>query len=240
MARDSTRRGEPDEMLIETVTAGPVETNGYLVADVAAGEAMIVDAPLDSAAELMHRATAHGLRIMRIVDTHGHWDHIADNARLVTLTHAPLLVHAADAGWLEHPERQATRLPITVAPSTPTEALTEGAVLPVGRYRFTVLHTPGHTPGSCCLYEADEDVLFSGDTLFDQGMGRTDLPGGDENALYASLRRLADLAPATRFYPGHGPDSTIEDQGWMLRLGWGMLIARIRARGGPARRAPHT
>jgi len=64
--------------------------------------------------------------------------------------------------------------------------------------------------------------LFSGDTLFDQGMGRTDLPGGDETALYASLRRLANLAPSTRFYPGHGPDSTVEDQGWMLRLGWGL------------------
>ena len=115
------------------------------------------------------------------------------------------------------------RLPFTIPPSTPTGFLQRRRDVPLGQLSASsVLHTPGHTPGSCCCYEEDEDVLFSGDTLFDQGMGRTDLPGGDENALYASLRRLSDLAPSTRFYPGHGPDSTIEDQGWMLRLGWGI------------------
>lgn len=209
-------------MIIETVTAGPVDTNGYLVADEESGEAMIVDAPLGSTAELLRLAGEHGWRIVRIVDTHGHWDHVADNALLAEATGAPLLVHAADADRLARPDSTAMRLPFTIPPSTPTGTLAAGDVLPLGRYHFQVLHTPGHTPGSCCLYEEDEDLLFSGDTLFDQGMGRTDLPGGDENALYASLRRLSDLAPTTRFYPGHGPDSLIEDQGWMLRLGWGM------------------
>lgn len=208
-------------MLIECVTAGPVETNGYLVADEAAGEAMIVDAPMESAAELLRRAAARDWRVVRIVNTHGHFDHIADNAALVAATGAPLLIHAADADRLAHPN-SSIPLPFTIPPSTPTGALAEGEVLPLGRYRFTVLHTPGHTQGSCCLHEVDRDVLFSGDTLFDQGMGRTDLPGGDEAQLYDSLRRLADLAPGTRFYPGHGPDSLIEDQGWMLRLGWGI------------------
>lgn len=209
-------------MIIECVTSGPVDTNGYLIADEDGGAAMIVDAPLQSTDELMRRAQKHGVRVVRIVDTHGHWDHVGDNAALVAATGAPLLIHEADAGRLAHPQSQALRLPFPIPPSTPTGFLHEGDVLPVGPYRFQVLHTPGHTPGSCCLYAEDEDLLFSGDTLFDQGMGRTDLPGGDENALYASLRRLSDLAPSTRFYPGHGPDSTIEDQGWMLRLGWGI------------------
>ena len=209
-------------MLIDCITSGPVDTNGYLVADETAGEAMIVDAPLDSAAELLRRVESRRLRVLRIVDTHGHWDHVADNAALVAATGAPLLIHEADAARLAHPASEHQRLPFTIAPSTPTSFLHEGDVLPLGAYRFQVLHTPGHTPGSCCLYEEDEDLLFSGDTLFDQGMGRTDLAGGDENALYASLRRLSDLAPSTRFYPGHGSDSTIEDQGWMLRLGWGI------------------
>lgn len=210
-------------MIIECVTSGPVDTNGYLVADLESSEAMIVDAPLESTAELVRRAAAHGVRIVRIVDTHGHWDHVADNAALVTATGAPLLVHEADADRLAHPESTLLRLPFTIPPSVPAGFLREGDVLPLGRYRFAVLHTPGHTPGSCCLYEEDADTLFSGDTLFDQGMGRTDLAGGDENALYTSLRRLAGLPPGTRFYPGHGPDSTIEDQGWMLRLGWGEM-----------------
>src|SRR3954466_4583580 len=188
-------------MIIECVTSGPVDTNAYLVADEASGEAMIVDAPLESTAELLRRAEAHGVRVVRIVDTHGHWDHVGDNAALVAATGAPLLIHEADAERLAHPESRTMRVPFTISPSTPTGLLQEGAVLAVGRYRFQVLHTSGHAPGSCCLYEEDEDVLFSGDTLFDQGMGRTDLPGGDETALYASLRRLSDLAPSTRFYP---------------------------------------
>ncbi len=208
-------------MLIECVTAGPVQTNGYLVADEATGEAMIVDAPMESAAELLRRAAVRDWRVVRIVNTHGHFDHIADNAALVAATDAPLLIHTADADRLAQPN-SSIPLPFTIAPSTPTGMLAAGDVLPLGRYRFTVLHTPGHTQGSCCLHEEDEDILFSGDTLFDQGMGRTDLPGGDEAQLYDSLRRLADLAPGTRFYPGHGPDSLIEDQGWMLRLGWGI------------------
>jgi len=209
-------------MIIERVTAGPVDTNGYLVADEAGGEAMIVDAPLGSATDLLRLAEARGVRVIRIVDTHGHWDHVADNAALVAATGAPLLVHEADAPRLANPESTQMRLPFTIPPSAPDGFLRPDETLPLGQYQFRVLHTPGHTPGSCCLLEEDADVLFSGDTLFDQGMGRTDLPGGDENALYASLRRLSDLAPSTRFYPGHGPDSTIEDQGWMLRLGWGI------------------
>jgi len=183
---------------------------------------MIVDAPLGSTAELVRLAGAHGVRIVRIVDTHGHWDHIGDNAALVEATGAPLLVHEADAERLAHPESKLLRLPFAIPPSAPAGFLHEGDVLALGRYCFKLMHTPGHTPGSCCLYEEDEDLLFSGDTLFDQGMGRTDLAGGDENLLYRSLRRLSDLAPNTHFYPGHGPASTIEDQGWMLRLGWGI------------------
>ncbi|HMA36193.1 MAG TPA: MBL fold metallo-hydrolase [Chloroflexia bacterium] len=209
-------------MIIERITSGPVDTNSYLVADAAGGEAMIVDAPIGSSAALLQRVAALGVRVVRIVNTHGHWDHIGDNAALVAATGAPLLVHAADAERLARPESTLLRLPYTIPPSTPTVLLQEGDVLALGPTSFTVWHTPGHTPGSCCLYAEAADLLFSGDTLFDQGMGRTDLPGGDEVQLYASLRRLADLAPTTRFYPGHGPDSTIEDQGWMLRLGWGI------------------
>src|SRR5690349_22371490 len=135
-------------MIIECVTSGPVDTNAYLVADEDSGEAMIVDAPLQSTDELMRRAQQQGVRIMRIVDTHGYWDHVADNAALVAATGAPLLIHEADAARLAAPASEHQRLPFTIAPSTPTGFLHEGDVLPVGAYRFQVLHTPGHTPGS--------------------------------------------------------------------------------------------
>jgi glyoxylase-like metal-dependent hydrolase (beta-lactamase superfamily II) len=207
-------------MLIERFVSGPVETNAYLVGDEASGEALVIDAPWECTAAVQAAAAAHGLTIRQIVDTHGHWDHIADNAALVAATGAPLAVHAADADRLADPQSRLLQLPFTIPPSTPDRLLAAGDTVTLGPYTFEVIHTPGHTPGSICLYEDAQGVLFSGDTLFDQGMGRTDLPGGDELQLYTSLKHLANLPPDTQVFPGHGADTTIGDQPWLLRLGW--------------------
>lgn len=206
-------------MIIETFVAGPVETNAYLVGDETTGEALLIDAPRECTAAVIERAAALGLTIRQIVDTHGHWDHIADNAALVAATGASLAVHTADADRLAQPQ-STMRLPFVIPPSQPDRLLQGGDTVTLGPHTFEVLHTPGHTPGSICLYAEEAGVLFSGDTLFDMGMGRTDLPGGDENQLYVSLRHLANLPPETRVYPGHGAATTIEDQHWLLRLGW--------------------
>jgi glyoxylase-like metal-dependent hydrolase (beta-lactamase superfamily II) len=206
-------------MIIETFVAGPVDTNAYLVGDETTQEALVIDAPRECTAAVTERAAALGLTIRQIVDTHGHWDHIADNAALVAATGASLAVHSADADRLAHPQT-IMRLPFTIPPSTPDRLLNGGDTVTLGAITFEVQHTPGHTPGSICLYAEEAGVLFSGDTLFNMGMGRTDLPGGDENQLYVSLRHLANLPPETRVYPGHGEDTTIEDQHWLLRLGW--------------------
>ncbi len=206
-------------MIIETFVFGPVDTNAYLVGDETTKEALVIDAPRECTAAVTERAAALGLTIGQVVDTHGHWDHIADNAPLVAATGASLAVHAADADRLADP-RSTMPLPFTLPPSTPDRLLNGGDTVTLGDTTFEVLHTPGHTPGSICLYAEDAGVLFSGDTLFNMGMGRTDLPGGDENRLYVSLRHLANLPPETRVYPGHGEDTTIEDQPWLLRLGW--------------------
>jgi glyoxylase-like metal-dependent hydrolase (beta-lactamase superfamily II) len=193
------------------------------VADEESSEAMVIDAPVDCTQDIVADAANRGLRIVRVVNTHGHWDHVGDNVALTQATGGELLAPEDDAEMLANPAARLMQLPFELPPSTPDRTFKEGDVIELGRYRFRVLHTPGHTPGSSCLWEEDEDVLFSGDTLFDQGMGRTDLPGGDENQMYDSLRRLADLLPpSTRVFPGHGPDTTIEDQGWLLRLGWGV------------------
>lgn len=209
-------------MIIETIVSGPIDTNSYLVGDEESGEAIVFDAPLEVTPKVVAAAAAHNLKITRVIDTHGHWDHIGDNVALTQATGAELLAPEADVALLADPTPRLMQLPFAIPPSAPDKTFKDGDVIELGRYRFQVLHTPGHTPGSSCFWEEDEDVLFSGDTLFDQGMGRTDLPGGDENLLYSSLRRLAELSPSTRFFPGHGPDSLIEDQGWLLRLGWGM------------------
>src|SRR3954468_4086154 len=171
-------------MIIDVFVTGPVDTNAYLVGDEATGEALVIDAPYECTAAVTARAMEHGLTIRQVVDTHGHWDHIADNAALVAATGATLAVHAADADRLADPQSGLLQLPITIPPSTPDRLLAAGDTVQVGSYTFEVLHTPGHTPGSICLYAEAKGILFSGDTLFNMGMGRTDLPGGDENLLY--------------------------------------------------------
>ena len=207
-------------MIIEMFVSGPVDTNAYLVGDETTGEALLIDAPYECTALVTERAAAQGLTIRQIIDTHGHWDHIADNAALVAATGAHLAVHAADADRLAQPESRLFQLPFDIPPSTPDRLLAAGDTITLGSHTFAVIHTPGHTPGSICLYDEAQGLLFSGDTLFNLGMGRTDLPGGDEMLLYASLKHLATLPPDTRVFPGHGDDTTIGDQPWLLRLGW--------------------
>src|SRR6478752_5008746 len=106
-------------MLIETFVCGPVDTNAYVVGDEASGAALVIDAPYECTEPVTAWAAAHGLTIQQIIDTHGHWDHIADNAALVAATGASLAVHAADAERLAHPQSQLLRLPFTIPPSTP-------------------------------------------------------------------------------------------------------------------------
>lgn len=191
-------------MYIKQFTGGPIQTHGYLVADEVTREAMQVDAPWGIADAVMDEARRHGFRITTIFNTHGHWDHIGDNARLKTLTGASLFVHSLDAGMLMAPDTFGQALPYTIVPAGPDRLVEHGQVLNLGGFSFTILHTPGHTPGGVCLHEPRAHVLFSGDTLFDGSYGRTDLPGANERAMWESLLSLAVLPPQTAVFPGHG------------------------------------
>lgn len=204
-------------MIVRSFVGDPIGTQAYLVGDEAAGEALVVDAPGGIADEVVREAKRLGLRIVALVSTHGHWDHIIDNAALHHLTGAPIAVHAQDAQMLERPSTAPFTIPISIPPSQPGLLLAEGDEVKVGDLRFLVLHTPGHTPGSICLYEPTQKALFSGDTLFAGGYGRTDLPGGDDDALMRSLARLVALPPDVRVYPGHGPETTIGAELWRQR-----------------------
>jgi glyoxylase-like metal-dependent hydrolase (beta-lactamase superfamily II) len=106
--------------------------------------------------------------------------------------------------------------PFEIPPSVPAVELAEGGEVRFGAIRLTVLHTPGHTEGSVCLYEPDAGLLFSGDTLFRGGWGRVDLPGGDADQMVGSLGRLLTLEDAVRVFPGHGEESTIgRERAWL-------------------------
>ncbi|OPZ84967.1 MAG: putative polyketide biosynthesis zinc-dependent hydrolase BaeB [bacterium ADurb.Bin429] len=204
-------------LTIHAVPGAPLETNCYLVADENTGEAIIVDAPWQVTEEMMALADEAGVEVREIVCSHGHWDHSMGAASLSEAFGVPVAVHPLDADMLEHPSTAPFNLPLPLTPVTPARLLEEGDEVTVGTHVFTVLHTPGHTPGGICLYCAEESLLFSGDILFAGTYGRTDFPGGDPARMVHSLLRLRALPPETRVYPGHGPDTTIGRETWLAR-----------------------
>lgn len=159
------------------------------------------------------------------MSTHGHWDHIGDNAALAEHTGAQIAVHAMDRHRLERPEPLFA--PFDIPPSVPAVELAEGGVVAFGSIRLEVLHTPGHTEGSVCLLSRDEGILLSGDTLFAGGWGRVDLPGGSAEQMVDSIGRLAGLEDGLQVLPGHGQSTTIRsERPWMeLVVEGGRLFA---------------
>lgn len=199
-------------MKIETITAGAFATNCYLVWSDQGPSALLVDCA-GEAAELLGRARSLGIVISHIVVTHGHVDHVEALADLKQRTSARIAVHELDAAMLSDPMVSGAALfGVSQRGAAADVLLREGNTieLPGAAPKLTVLHTPGHTPGSICLL--GDGVLFSGDCLFAGGIGRMDLPGGDETAMVRSLRRLAGLGPGLAVYPGHGPETTIRQE----------------------------
>ncbi|MEM2905898.1 MAG: MBL fold metallo-hydrolase [Candidatus Bathyarchaeia archaeon] len=177
-------------MKVTVLTVGPLETNCYIVESPGSREALIVD-PGAEAERVLDALAAKGLVPASIVNTHCHLDHIGADENLRARTGAPILVHSQE--------------PISAL--RPNRLLEDGDLVKFGTSQLQVIHTPGHTPGSICLI--GERLLFTGDTLFAGDVGRTDLPGGEEEALLNSLRKLLTLDDKIRVFPGHGPSSTM-------------------------------
>ena len=202
--------------IVETIDVGALEANCYLVRCPRTSQMLVID-PGAEADVILRRIAERGGRVVSILHTHGHFDHIgATEAVLAGLPErVPLLAHPADAYLYEAVARSfgvpyGYELPKT--PVLPDKQLDDGDEVRVGALRLEVVHTPGHTPGSISLVCGDVCV-FSGDTLFRRGIGRTDLPGGDEDAIYESiLTRLYPLPAALVVYPGHGPATTIGEE----------------------------
>jgi hydroxyacylglutathione hydrolase len=209
------RRELKPAMHIKTIIAGPIETNAYVVGDESSHEAMIIDAPPDSATQLVDAARDGGYTVTLIVLTHCHFDHIVDAAVLKRETGAPLAIHP-DA--LEHLKDaiQSGQVSYTLDEIGPDQLLSEGDELATGSLRFRVLVTPGHAPGQVSLYEETEGVVFGGDTLFPGGYGRADLPGSSAEETQESMRKLLQLPDEVTVYPGHGLPARIgNERAWM-------------------------
>jgi len=206
-------------------TVGPVATNVHVIADPRSREAIAIDTAIPSLAWIRDELAQRSWTLKLIVSTHGHWDHIGDNAAVAAETGAEIAVHPLDRERLLHP--QPLWAPFEIPPSVPAVELAEGGEIRFGEIRLRVLHTPGHTEGSVCLLSADDGLLLSGDTLFAGGWGRVDLPGGSPDDMAASIARLTELEDQLAVLPGHGPSTTIgRERAWMdlVRTG-GRLFA---------------
>jgi len=201
---------------IETAAFGPWETNAYLVWDGNTPDALVLDPGMGAAEPLMQRVAANGLRLHLIANSHGHIDHIFDDAPLIRASDAPLAIHPDDAYRLDGRNNYGFELETVTA----THDLTDGKQVRIGDLVLDVLHLPGHTEGSVCLYEERRGLLLSGDVLFAGSYGRTNLPGGNDEQMVSSLARLArDIPGHVRVLPGHGAETTIDRElSWMKRI----------------------
>src|SRR5512142_426736 len=193
-------------MIHEILPVGPLQCNCSVVGDEATREAMVID-PGDDIEAVLDILSRHGLKVKQIVITHAHIDHVGGAARLKRVTGAPILLNQNDAALLKMLDTQAAWLgmqpPEKVAIDQP---LADGDSIQAGSISATVLHTPGHTEGSVCLYFPAEQKLIAGDTLFMGSIGRTDLPGGSFEKIMRSLHdRVLALPDDVEVTPGHGP-----------------------------------
>lgn len=191
--------------LFERLVVGPLECNCYLVGDPATRDAIVID-PGDQPDDILDAVARHGLRLVAVVATHTHLDHILGAEAIRQRAAVPFLLHADDLPLLAL-LREAGPEPLHLPEVD--QRLADGDELSAGSLRLGVLHTPGHSPGSVSLLVPDEAV-FSGDTLFADAIGRTDLPGGDPVLELVSIReRLLTLGDLP-VYPGHGPPTSID------------------------------
>jgi hydroxyacylglutathione hydrolase len=183
----------------------PYDNGCYLIVD-ARKEAIVID-PSMGDGEVIEAVREQGLRLVEILNTHGHADHIFGNAAVKQATRARLAIHRLDEYRLG-PKRPPSQL--DVPPCTADDLFDNGQLTYLDDVELSALHTPGHTEGSTCFYLRREGALFSGDLLFKGNIGRTDLPGSDPAAMSESLSRIVSSLPATtRVYPGHGTETTL-------------------------------
>jgi hydroxyacylglutathione hydrolase len=200
-------------MIHEILPVGLLQCNCSILGDEASREAIVID-PGDDISRIVALLAKHQLTVKQIIVTHAHIDHIAGAHRLKELTGAPILYNQLDLPLVKMMDIQAGWLGIpTPKVSAPDEDLKDGQTVSIVGLSGTVIHTPGHTQGSSCLYIPDHTLLIAGDTLFAGSVGRTDLPGGNTEQILKSIHdRLLTLPDDVTVIPGHGPSTTIQTE----------------------------
>lgn len=198
-------------MFIKCISVGKLETNCYILCDTVQGKAAVIDPGYDAKRIIAGLSEAQ-CKAEYVILTHGHFDHIGAVLQVLEETGAKLACYEEEIELLNDPNKNLSALymPGTLLPLKPDVLLCDGDSLHIGMLELKVLHTPGHTKGSCCII--CQDTIFTGDTLFCCGAGRTDFPGGDFNALSASMKRLQALTGDYQLLPGHGAFSTLSQE----------------------------
>ena len=201
-------------MKIQTIVVGELQENCYIVINEQNKEAVIFD-PGAEAGKIMNYINENELKVVAIVLTHGHADHIGALDKVRTQTGAQVYVHEGDAQMLTNAAKNLSSFIGAERVYKPAEHfVNDGDWLELGGMKFYVLHTPGHTKGGCCYHV--EDHLIAGDTIFCESIGRTDLPGGSYPLIIKSItEKIISLPPQTKIYPGHGPAT---DVAWEKRM----------------------
>ncbi len=200
-------------MKIKRFALGPLWTNCYLIWD-SNGDGIVVD-PGGPAQDVEDYIRDNDIRIHWIILTHGHGDHIGGVADLRNFAENGVAIHYEDAECLTDANKNLSAfMGASTELSSADKMLADGDQLKAGELNISVIYTPGHTKGGICLLitDGEEQILVSGDTLFARSIGRSDLPGGDEDTLIESLKRLDFLPDKLRVFPGHGPETTIGEE----------------------------
>ncbi|MBA4138119.1 MAG: MBL fold metallo-hydrolase [Opitutus sp.] len=202
-------------MKIHVLPSGPIETIGYLLTEPKTGEAVLVDAPEDVWEKVQPILAKEGCRLTELWLTHGHWDHTQDAAKIKRASGATVRAHRADTALIETPEvMKAFLMPGIELEGVKIDAFLEGGdkLTALGR-TFEVRHVPGHCPGNVLFFQPEAKAALVGDALFNGGVGRWDLPGGDFDVLAKSIReQIYTLPDDTVVLPGHGPRTTVGDE----------------------------
>ena len=197
-------------MIHEVLPVGMLECNCSIFGDESTREAIVID-PGDNVDDILEVLTQHSLKVATIVITHGHIDHIGGANTLRAYTGAPVHMNSNDLSLLDHLDTQSSWLGMAPVGQIEIDSgANDGDIISVGSIALTVLHTPGHSQGSISLWIPSEKKLISGDTLFRDSIGRTDLPGGDSKQILKSIKdKLLPLPDDVVIFPGHGPSTTM-------------------------------
>lgn len=204
-------------MFFKVLTKGFLGSNTYVLGK--NGEGVVID-PGNSADDIFSLAIENGIKIKYIFLTHAHYDHMIYLDQLKYKTNAKVVVHELDADGFTDPKFNVSSIFGVKKTFNPPDVLTkEGDVFDIGKMKFEIIHTPGHTPGGICILSGD--MLFTGDTVFDGDFGRTDLGHGSEEDLLASVKRIFTMDPDLMVYPGHDSSARLSDIVMKCRTGFG-------------------